>query len=363
MKPIWYLFFSLAYVPLSFGQKGFSFSVRGYPQRQLDCKAGADEVLRRFTQATDVKVLGTDCKPAFFSRGLDITIRYVSEDPLPIVSNGPWPLTRSYESCLAKLDEEEALFTKTTGLKPYLRYCAYHSDKSSWEKSFIYLFTPVIYAMGKPTALIKSFSLPMNQGGYFGGGSVEREIVEKSRALNIPMVEARIDAPRGTKTFSSDLWLRFAVSPEKAKRDVKNDFLLNDRLELLEILGESDIDPMIADSIEKCEAQRKDVQALFPAESFVWFCMWDHQLFRSQLYHLRIKPGFHRYDKIVPGDDNEPLLNRFESHEECLKEREAVVAHYKSKLGDKVIGALCSWKDRLKPNLPVRMLLYTKEDQ
>lgn len=364
VKFIWFLFFSLSYAIPSFGQRAFSFSVKGYAQGELGCKGASDEILKRFTQATDVKVLGTECKVAFFGRGLDITVRYVSEAALPLVTNDSWPLTRTYESCLAKLAEEEAFFIKTTGLKPFLRYCAYHSEKTSWEKSFISLFTPVIHAVGKPTALIRSLSFPMYQGGYFGGRATEKEIVKKSAALKIPIVEARIDAPSNTRNYSSDLWLRLVIPPEKANRNYKNEYLLSDRLELLFTLSnESDADPMRADSLEKCESQRKEARSLIPPGSIVWFCMWDHLLFRSQLYNLRVKPGFYRYDKIVPGDDGEPFLNRYGSHEDCVRDRETIVAHYKNKLGEKVTGALCSWKNRFGSETPVRMFIYTKEHE
>ena len=226
------VFISLVFVPFSQGQQAYSFSVNRYAQRDLECKGASDEVLKRFTQATDVKILGTNCKVAPAGRGLDITIRYAAEADLPVVSNGAWPLTRSVGACQTKLKEEEAFFTKTTGLTPFLSYCAYHSEKSSWEKSFIHLFTPVMHAMGKPNALIRTLALPMHQGGFFAGNATEREILDKSVMLGLPIVDARIDAPLDTKTYDSDLWLRFAVSPEKAGHNFTNDYLLSDRLEL-----------------------------------------------------------------------------------------------------------------------------------
>ena len=360
-----YLLFALVLFGSGFsrGDQTFSWSIRGYPNAGGGCPEAAAVLTETFAKVSQIGTFKVSCNVDTFGAGLNVSVRYVSATALDLVSNDPWPTSRSYQGCLSKLAPEEAFFKQTTELTPFLKYCAFYAEKNSWGGA-VRTFTPVVWALGKPKALIRSLSMRMEAGQYYGEAATIKEIVDKSVQRGIPVVEALIDAPIQTKTYDSDLWLRLVIPPERAQHDFSFDYLLGNQLELFNLLlpWELDQDPMRAGSLKQCEAQRQDAQRLLLPDGIVWFCLWDPMQFESVLYNLRIKPGIEGFEQITPGSDGAPFLNDYSSHEECQKDKPAVLEYYTQKLRRRFVGALCSWESRLKPNVRVKMFAYTRHE-
>lgn len=335
----------------------------GHPKDTgMTCNGTAEAVGSFFAKAAKVELVSAKClRDRWLS--YDLQVVYSSEVPLPLVVSPEWPVYRTKAACDAALIKEEKFFVDTTGLSPFMRYCSDFGEASSWEKSIIHLYTPFFYAVGKPKRIVKTLSLEMYPGGYYGGATPLEEILEKSRLAGLPIVQAYIDAPPETKNFQSFLRMRFADNADKPISLLSREYLLKDRIEgfWISLPWELDLDPMLFESLTACEAQKSTVEPLF-LERFtnpvVWFCMWDHSLFRARLHHLRIRPGEENFQRLTPGEDGEPFSNEYASFEACEKDKPRIVTHYRAKLGESVVGALCSSRFRANPSLPSKAYVY-----
>ena len=337
-------------------------SLKGYPKTARECQASAIAVAQKFGAATGVKIVHTRCER---NRALsyDLEIQYVVEKPLDLFTSSAWPIYGGVEQCLENIEFEKEAFTKLTGLTPFLQYCSDYLEVSNgWEKAK-HRYTPFFYALGKSKIKSKTFSLHMYEGVTVNPEMIGREIIQKTKSAGLPIVDAFLDLRKG----DSELWLKFIMNSSDPDRDYKGMFLLKSHIEARYIPSflALDVDPMLSGSFKNCEVQREKVQSLF-ANTFsspvVWYCMWDSNVFKARLYHLRINPGEESFEKFEPGEDGEPFSNDFTTHAECEMEIPRVVAHYKKKLGDRVTGGLCSWEYKHQSHIRVKMFIYAMAD-
>ncbi|MBI4402803.1 MAG: hypothetical protein HY537_01500 [Deltaproteobacteria bacterium] len=327
----------------------YKHAIVGYPKNDDGCTKTSEQIGNLFQTATGVVLVTARCKQDTHL-GYDIEIIYRADTPVRLSTNDTWPIYKSPEACNASLPGEKELFENVTALRPYLSFCR----KYSWSPEASTRYTPWVEAVGSPQAFIRSYSISMLDGEFSGETSVYKDIIAKSNSAGIGVIDAAIDG----RVHESDLWIRFKLSPEE-KFDPDRLFLLKERMGgVFFSAGEL---PEIR-SYEQCHEQQKEARVIFDSHftgPVVWFCMRDPYLFRTKLYHLRIKPGPESFEGVVPGDDEEPFLNEYPSREACEHDKDTVVSHYKKKLDDIVLGAMCSWPLYQADPTPIRMKIYT----
>lgn len=340
----------------------YRLNLKGYPKTHRECQATASAVSNEFGVKTGAKILLARCEQ---SRALsyDLEIQYSATKPLELVSSPSWPVYSNLDECQAKLNSENESFVSTTGLTPFMEYCSDYSETSTWKQP-IHRYTTVFYALGAPSQLNKTFPIHMDHGQSVNADAVAREILEKTKAAGFPILNVYLDQ----RESESDLWLKFILKGTEANTDLKRKFLLKDEIQMfmtIPIPWELDMNPMVSESMKSCQYQRIRAMSLFD-KSFsapvVWFCMWNPNIFRARLYHLRIKAGEEGFEQFAPGEDGEPFSNDYTSNFNCEKDKARVVGYYKQKLGERVIGGLCSWETQSNPNLRVKMYIYAAQD-
>jgi hypothetical protein len=351
------LFLVLLLSQASFAENLFQYSFDGYPKTHSDCKTAARELANEFGKALGVTITGSKCRRANI-RSYDLDVFYSAGSEPLINSSGRWGIYRSYQNCQAALAGEKEFIQKTEGLSSFMSYCAEDGETGKMLNSQS-RYTPVVLTLGSPKAVVRTLALVLYDGAYLGSQRELQEIFEKSQQEGLPLVNLNMDE----LDYNSQLWLRFAFSPEEAKKNLERIYHVKTGLEsFFSTEFETGEDPMHGTSKEQCEIQKAYAEKTFNpyfSKPVVWFCMWDKMLERSHLYHLRINPDETSFKRITPGKDGEPFANEYETREECEKDRPNVMKYYQEKLGHQVVGGLCSWK--LNSQDSIKLFLYALE--
>ena len=144
----------------SFAEDLYSFSVKGYPKTAKDCPQTATELSQWFVKETGVTLTGMKSRPDLFS--CDIDLFYASERPLPLHTAGAWSIYPSRKACEEYLDKERQFFEETTGLSPFLSFCALDPDPNA-PADGTYRFGAIFWALGNPKAFVKTFHFNLDR--------------------------------------------------------------------------------------------------------------------------------------------------------------------------------------------------------
>lgn len=338
------LFFTISFLnSLLSAAELYQFSVKGYPKAGQNCSQTATALSEQFVRETGATLTEVKSRPDFFS--CDIDLFYSSEKPLPLQTAGIWSIYPSRKACEEHFQKEKIFFEETTGLSPFMGFCALDPDPNT-SADGTYRFSPVFWALGSPKAFLKTFHFSLSEVKFSGTDHEIQEILKKSQGQGLPLVEVFFDELK----YQAYFWMRFVFKSEPDQNDLSKYFELKSPLES-PFSGNSDFDidgdPMVSLTRAQCETQKELIQRSFSSHfqsPVVWFCMEDTLMYRFRLYHLVIKPNWaSSLGKIIPGNDGEPFANEYESHQACTQDLPRLIHYYKGHLGDNVLGGLCSW--------------------
>lgn len=131
MKMILRYFVALAglYVAGSAHAGDYEYHLRNVPIADKDCPAKAEELSARFAQMTGLNAYAASCSREF--RDLEIKIRYSAEKPVQVVSTGApnrylgvdLGTYKTQADCQAALKAEGEVLTQQTGYEVFTAYC------------------------------------------------------------------------------------------------------------------------------------------------------------------------------------------------------------------------------------------------
>ena len=349
------------------GQQLFHLKLWGYPKTASKCETTAEQVVKQIQQLGSVTVLDSEC----VGRGelnYNLNITYTAEKQFELRSSDLWPVHQSYEACIQSLPSEKDRFESVTGLKVTFEYCR-HVSADYEHKNLFLRYSTTFYAVGQPKAVEVNFSVPtdrVSNSGYIYGDlkKLGQDILEHAKAAGIPISAVFID-----KTdLRTTLWLKLIQPADKPHDFYKRMFLSKDAIEIRSndwLTAFSDGHPQRMETASQCYEQMAVAKELFSkvfTSPVVWLCVGLPSEGRTKLIHIRIKPDAESFVRVTPGIEGEPFLNEYSYRDKCEQDKPTVLTYYKNKLGENLVGALCSFPLSKNSELPIKMYVYALRD-
>lgn len=280
MRSLLLVLFSIWLATGASGDQLFQYGIESHPKSDAGCARTAQDLGERFTVATGKKIFRASCDKET-SDGYQISLTYPSSEEVASMSTdkeygglGYRGIYVSREECEKNLRQEIEWFEKGTGLITFVAYC--YRDSITFSK------TPfAAYVDGFGVAKLRPYRFEtLLLGDIFAPASdVTKRITElaKGAGIRVKMVAIADDG-------SPKLVIRYDDDPDTL-------IFHSGYFEVLETAkfrsGQS------KETQQECRLSRDEaVQAFAPEynERATWFCTWDRQLFEARLYLARVKP-------------------------------------------------------------------------